>query len=149
LVESVFYQQGTAPLRQACTLSRPARAAAYLRGLLQPGLERLRLQAPLEGIGVCAPHVEPLRETQTDLFADGSANHTAALAALLDSLAVRLGQDAVTVPRLIADPQPELACRFESALSASTAPERVDVPGPRPVCLYPRPIPIEVTALVP
>jgi protein ImuB len=107
-----------------------------------------------------APLIERLPESQGGLFDRDQEADRAALAQLLDSLAARLGKEAVAAAQLVPDPQPELACRFESALGIGQA---RDAGAPadlltardrhvfrhRPLRVFPRPVPIEVVAVVP
>ncbi len=157
LLECVFEQEGAAAQRFECGLSRPARAAAYLRPLLHTGLEQMRIQGPIRAMCLRALVLERIPDGQGSLFDGDSASNEAALAQLLDSLVSRLGPDAVTKAHWVADPQPELACRFECALQSDSAapapPARASHPPPlfvhRPLRLFPRPVPVQVVALAP
>jgi protein ImuB len=101
------------------------------------------------------------------------------LAVLLDRLSSRLGEKSVLRPKLCPDPQPEYAGRLETVLaitnskseirnpklyqrlrtnpgadtpgSPSSVPDYQLIAGPavRPLCLKPRPAPIEVVSVVP
>ena len=91
--------------------------------------------------------LERLPEEQPSLFDAGEG----ALAQLLDSLASRLGRGAVTRVRFVADPQPELACCFDSALQRERR-ESIEDPqlfAHRPLWMFRRPIAIQVVAVVP
>jgi protein ImuB len=104
------------------------------------------VDAPVRAMSVRAVALERFADEQPSLFDAGSE---AALAQLLDSLTSRLGKDAVTTAHFVADPQPELACRFDPAI-ARLAPadkrQELDAPliGQRPLRLFTRPILIEV-----
>ena len=52
-------------------------------------------------------------DTQDEFFEPEDRPDPAALTALIDPLSNSLGREAVTRPRLVPDPQPEYACRFE------------------------------------
>jgi len=154
LVECVFELDGAESQRLECSLSRPARTAGYLQPLLHLKLEQVRVAAPIRAMSVRAVVLERFADEQPNLFDAGS---DAALAQLLDSLTSRLGKDAVTTPRFVADPQPELACRYEStamwtARSASGTDSRSEsatFSAHRPLRLFARPRAIQVVALVP
>jgi protein ImuB len=148
LVECVFELDGAEPQRFECSLSRPARTASYLRPLLHLKLEQVRVAAPIRAMSVRAVVLERITDEQPNLFDAGS---DAAVAQLLDSLTSRLGKDAVTTPRFVADPQPELACRFDPCLApAENRPHENSTAGThRPVRLFARPTAIQVVALVP
>jgi protein ImuB len=148
LVECILEQEDAGSQRFECSLSRPAQTASYLSGLMQTRLEQMRMTGPIRAMCVRAVVLERLPSDQPGLFDAGEASESA-LAQLLDSLASRLGRDAVTRARFVADPQPELACRFESALEASEP--GVDDPRVfvhRPLRLFARPIPVEVVSQV-
>ncbi len=152
LVECTLEQEGADSQRFECSLSRPARTAKYLLPLLHTRLEQMRVQAPIRAICLRALVLERIPDEQRDLFdADGAGNETA-LAQLLDSLVSRLGQDAVTKACLVADPQPELACRFECVLesrSGNASAGELPVFNHRPLRMFPRPISVQVVALLP
>ena len=160
LIECVLEPDGAEAQRVECSLSKPARTASYLRPLLHARVESMRVDAPIRAICVRALVLERIADEQPGLFEAGS---DLGLAQLLDSLASRLGKDAVTRARFVADPQPELACAFDSAFGEpSSVRNRVKRPQPgplrgsarreddrRPLKLLARPIAIEVVALVP
>lgn len=74
---------------------------------------------------------------------------TAALGPLLDNLAARLGREAVSKARGVADWQPERSCRFECALKnqAETSGEELPVFAHRPLRMFRRPIALGAIAL--
>ncbi|TCT05631.1 protein ImuB [Aquabacter spiritensis] len=139
---------GTArPLRDPAIVQRLFAEKVAALGSLDPGFgfDLLRLSAPL---------AEPLAPHQ-DSFDAGQAD-AAALDALVDRLAARLGGGAVTVPRLEDAHCPEAACRLVPAQSARrAAPDRPDPPPPdlagpaRPPRLFDRPELVEAVAEVP
>ena len=155
LVECVFELDGAETQRFECSLSRPAQTASYLSPLVRTRLEQIRVQAPIRAMSVRAVVLEPLADEQPSLFDAGEASE-AALAHLLDSLVSRLGRDVVTRARFVADPQPELACSFESAVGQAFQPDvgerqtgKPDLHVHRPLRLFQRPIAIQVVALAP
>jgi protein ImuB len=152
LLECTLEQEGAETQRFECSLSQPARTASYLRPLLQARLEQVRVQAPVRAICVRALVLEQMADEPAALFDADGAGSEAALAHLLDSLASRLGPGAVSKALAVADPQPELACRFECALRSISAEQgtlELPVHAHRPLRLFPQPLPIEVVALVP
>jgi protein ImuB len=146
LVECVFELEDAAAQRFECSLSRPAQTASYLSGLLRTRLEQIRVAAPIRAMCVRAAVLERMPQEQPSLF-EREADE-GALAQLLDSLASRLGRDVVTRARFVAEPQPELACCFDSALQPGK-PSIEDAPlfGHRPLRLFGRPIAIQGRAL--
>jgi protein ImuB len=151
LVECTLEQEGADSQRFECSLSRPARMANYLRPLLHARLDHLRVQGPIRAMCVRALMLERMPDEQRTLFdADGAGNE-AALAQLLDSLVARLGRDALTKAHAVADPQPELACRFDCVLAESEEPpaDELAVFVHRPLRMFPRPVAIQVVALLP
>jgi protein ImuB len=150
LVECVLELEDAAVQRFECSLSRPAQTAGYLSGLLRTRLEQIRVQAPIRAMCVQAVVLERMADEQPGLFDAGEAS-AGMLAQLLDSLASRLGRDVVTRIRFVADPQPELACCFDSALELDRR-EPIDDPAVfdhRPLWLLARPKPIQTVTLVP
>ncbi len=149
VLECILDQEGAEPLRIECNLARPMRAARYLGRLLATHLEKVRAAAPIRGVCLRAALTERIVDDQRGLFERGPDAHRAALAQLFDSLSARLGKDAIRAAQLVADPQPERACRFMPMLDAKPQDERSDSGGLRPARLYPRPMSVEVVALVP
>jgi protein ImuB len=145
----VLEQEGAEALRIECNLARPMRAARYLSRLLAAHLEKVRAAGPIHAVSLRAVVVERIRADQPGLFERDRDAHRAALAQLFDDLSARLDKKSVTGIRTIADPQPERAYRFVSALDSRPRDERSSSWGLRPAQLYPRPLPIEVVALVP
>ena len=150
LVECLLELDDATVQRFECSLSRPAQTAAYLRGLMHARLAQIRVPAPIRGMCVRAAVLECIGDEQPGLFDDGQSN-AAALAQLLDSLASRMGREVVTRACLVADPLPELACRFDSALAKERreSVEEQPVFAHRPLRLLRRPAPIQAISLVP
>jgi protein ImuB len=146
LVECVFELDGADTLRFECSLSRAAQTASYLRPLLHLKLEQVRVDAPIRAMSVRAVVLDRMADEQPNLFDVGN---DAALAQLLDSLTSRLGKDAVTMPRFVADPQPELACDYAacSLALARNDPSYEGMGDHRPLRLFPRPTAIEAIFL--
>ncbi|MBI3408394.1 MAG: DNA polymerase Y family protein [Planctomycetes bacterium] len=174
-LECWLYHETAAPLRIEVGLFRPGRAARYLGKLLRTRLEQIRLEEAVTGLRLRVPIVETIAEHQLDLFESDEAPSVHALPALIDQLTSHLGRDAVTFATLVADHQPEYACRFEPAVfsypfsreptaSADGMPRRPGIPptlavgsrlnsggyfGRRPLRVLPAPAPIEVMSVIP
>jgi protein ImuB len=168
-VECRLHHERAEPVRLVVGLSRPRRSAPYLGMLLRTQLERVQLAEPVVAVSLHAVMVEPLADNQHDLFETERA-HEEELSALIDRLSNRLGPEAVTRPLLLADAQPEYACRFEPVVPArheqQAAPgkekarprrkaKRAAAPplftpdaGHRPLRLWPRPALIQVLAML-
>jgi hypothetical protein len=84
----------------------------HLGKLLYTRLEQVKIAEPVSALCLRVPVVEVMPERQFDLF-DPDGPNTEELSTLIDQLVGRLGREAVTFPRLVPDPQPEYACRFE------------------------------------
>ena len=149
LVECTLEQAGTDSQRFECSLSRPARLANYLRPLLHARLDHVRVQGSIRAMRVRALVLERIPDEQRNLFDAEEGENETALAQLLDSLVARLGRDAVSVAHFVADAQPELACHFACALEKSEGNDELPVFVHRPLRMFPRPIAIEVVALLP
>jgi protein ImuB len=145
------------PSRIAVGLARPSRSTGHLRLLLRTRLERVALPGPVSGIGLWVTAWAPLDDAQAVLLDDERAAGALELSALIDQLSSRLGREAVTSPRLVADPDPEHACCFEPAISTHVdkVPETYLAAScdggrlNRPVRLYPEPVPIPAVSVTP
>lgn len=153
-LECWFYHETAAPLRIEVRLFRPSDSARHLAKLLRTRLEQAPIAEPVSRLCLRVPAVELIAERQFELF---EADHRVEeLSALIDRLVSQLGQEAVTFARLVDDPQPEYACRFEPAIHSSPLAPRGDGPsrseGPtdhRPLQVWPVPKPIDVLAAFP
>ncbi|MCH8042211.1 MAG: DNA polymerase Y family protein [Planctomycetes bacterium] len=133
------------PLEFAVGLFRPSADSRHLWELVQMQLERLRPNAAVSELSVKATATAPLECRQQQLFADGDqAAGRRQLAVLVDRLSSRLGGPAVLRPRLSADAQPELACRYVPLTGESTKRRgggpSISAPAHRPLMLLPRPV---------
>jgi protein ImuB len=145
--------------------SRPSRDARHLMRLVAERLDRLptppedpygNVETAIDCLTLTALASEPLTAAQTVLaggVAGGAANDPAALGALVDRLAGRLGADAVIRLDAVASHLPERAQRAAPAIAMPAARSATPLPQrpaqPRPPRLLPRPEPIEATAPVP
>jgi protein ImuB len=159
-LECWIYHETAPPERAQVDLVRPSRSPTHLGKLLRTRLEQVQIAEPVSALCLRVPVVEVMPERQFDLF-DPDEPGSEELSTLIDHLVGRLGREAVTFPRLVPDPQPEYACRFESPVrsqeSGGKAPRRkppVDVPPldnhvsfHRPLQVWPEPVPIEVLSV--
>ncbi len=150
-----LYHEDAGPTTLEITLSQPTRSVRHLRSLLVARLEAAPLTAPVFAAMLWTRAAETLGDRQGHLFdpADGQADGDPDedLAHLLDRLSNRLGFDAVVRPRLVADHQPECACRFQPVIAdRSSAPEASPPAATdRPLRLLARPIEVPAMAIVP
>lgn len=119
------------PLRFADATRDSARLERIMRELL----ERLQLAAPVEGLRLAAEAVESLAGRSGGLFDDGGAKE--GMAALVERLRARLGEEKVFGVAPVADHRPECATRraFPDEAGASCGP-------PRPFWLLAAPEPL-------
>ncbi len=162
-VECVLHHEGAPPRRIAVGLSRPSRSPRHLSLLLRTRLEDVRIEGPVAAVSLRVVLAERLADTQGDLLDTEPRSDGEGLARLTDHLSNQLGREAVTRARLVPDPQPEYACRFEPLVQAAAkapAQGRQANPGAsalvegrfpltRPLRLWPRPEPIQVLSVIP
>src|SRR5437016_9901041 len=89
--------------------------------LLHAQLEQVRLTEPVCALRLHVSAAEPAVDAQTEFFETGQNDGITGASALVDCLSSRLGPDAVTHVRLVADFQPEYACRFEPMIQERKA----------------------------
>jgi protein ImuB len=162
-----LYHVSEPPLCLQVGLYRPRQCPRYLGNLIRTQMERIRLKEPIRALRLQVLAAERLTDQQAEFFATEPGGIEAA-ASLVDYLSSRLGTATVTRARMVPDFQPEYACRFEPLIqeqkdrqkirSKSTSKrtpwrERWAAAPPfrpmRPLCLWPRPIGIEVLSVVP
>jgi protein ImuB len=157
-LECWLCHENTLPTRIELGLSRPSRSARHLRLLLSTRLERVALPGPVSALRLYVSVAVQLDDAQPNLLDDERAKGAGELSALIDQLSSRLGREAVTSPRLVADAQPECACRYEPAIQEPTAmDEHAAGLGSsagggrlgRPLRLWPDPVPIPAVSVVP
>jgi protein ImuB len=156
-LECWLCHEAAEPSRIEVGLARPSRSTVHLRLLLRTRLERVVLPGPVSGVSLYVTAAAPLDDSQADLFDDQRAVSALELSALIDQLSSRLGREAVTSPMLVADAQPEHACRFEPAISSNADKETAIYLAAscqsrrlnRPVRLYLEPVPIPAVSVVP
>ena len=134
--------------------SRPVRNPEHLAHLFAERLEDIDLGERIEVMTLSAEAIEPLASAQLALrkIRQSAAEEEAAMAPLVDRLANRLGEDAVTCLGVRESHVPERAAQAVSATRGAAPPAPDTAPagqGERPLRLFPRPLPIDAVAPVP
>ncbi len=124
--------------------ARPVRAAGYILKLLTGKLETVDPGFGVEAVALEAQALGSLSASQAAL--DGKPDATADLAATLDTLIARLGEDALWRPVAQGSHVPERAVGRAGPLAGVAWP--AELPD-RPLRLFTPPEPIEATAPVP
>lgn len=145
-------------------LYRPSIAVRHVVDLVRLRMTRVRLPREIESIAVDVVAAAPAVCRQRSLFTGESESAAAEVGMLFDRLAGRLGGKAVFEPRVVRDAQPEHAwvgvppeapperISFSTVPSsgAASAQRRFALPAERrPIRLLPRPVPLDVLAVVP
>jgi protein ImuB len=143
-----FFRIDNAIQRLAVATALPSREAAYLTKLLRAKLEGVDPGFGIKTIVLEAEETAPLATPQAGFAEIAASQGVARLAATVDRLANRLGQDRVwrLAPR--ASHVPERAVRPAPPLAGAPA-WSSDPSAPRPIRLLRAPEPIEATAPVP
>jgi protein ImuB len=129
-------------------MGRPGRdAAIWLRLFREAGLGRLELGFGLDALMLTANDVEPMTAWQGVLESEAEAKQAESLAALIDRLTARLGEDRVLVSETVDSWIPERAERWGPALGRSLSPPKRD--ARRPILLLDPPEPVEAIAELP
>lgn len=130
-------------------MGRPGRdAAIWLRLFREAGLGRLELGFGLDALMLTADAVEAMTARQGALESEAEAKQAESLAALIDRLTARLGEDRVLTPEPVNSWIPERAERWRPALGRSPAAATGDA-GRRPLLLLDPPEPVEAIAELP
>lgn len=147
--EVVFHRADGRAFPVRVGAGRPARDPARLLKLFAPKLETVDPGFGIDAVTLTADRLEPLLERQTRL--DRQSESEEAVAALVDQLGNRLGQDRVWRAAPFESHIPERAVTHAPA--SAPAPTSVaggwDPERPRPLRLLPRPEPVEALAPVP
>ena len=130
-------------------MGRPGRdASIWLRLFREAGLGRLELGFGLDALMLTVDTVEPMVAQQGALEREAEAKQAESLAALIDRLSARLGEDRVLISESVDSWIPERAERWRPALGrALPAPGRAE--GRRPILLLDPPEPVEAMAELP
>jgi len=139
--------------RLEVSLALPSRDPASLARLFAPKLETVDPGFGLEVVTLVAEETAPLtgRQVRWDPGEEGRLEDDA-IAPLIDRLTNRLGEGAVWRAAPFPSHLPERASVSRAPLSPAQTPpqpERWDPDHPRPLRLFARPEPVEVTALAP
>lgn len=94
-------------------LMRASTSATHLMELLRLQMERVRLTDEAIDATIRVVATGPIVSEQGGLFTSGADDRRPHLPGLIERLSSRLGRNAVRRPRLLPDPQPELAVRFD------------------------------------
>ena len=130
-------------------MGRPGRdAGIWLRLFREAGLGRLELGFGLDALMLTADEVEAMTARQGALESEAEAKQAESLAALIDRLTARLGEDRVLTPEPVDSWIPERAERWRPALGRSPAAAAGDA-GRRPILLLDPPEPVEAIAELP
>ncbi len=135
-------------------LYRPSIAVRHVVDLVRLRMSRVRLPREIEGIAVEVVAAAPAVCRQRTLFSGESESAAAEVGMLFDRLAGRLGAKAVFEPRLVRDAQPEHAWvgmppAGEPPRTAAPSRQPVVPAERRPAWLLPRPVSLDVLAMVP
>ena len=130
-------------------MGRPGRdPGVWLRLFREAGLGRLELGFGLDALMLTADAVEPMTARQGALESEAEAKQAESLAALVDRLTARLGEDRVLTPESVDSWIPERAERWRPALGRLPA-APVGTDGRRPLLLLDPPEPVEAIAELP
>lgn len=126
----LVHRQGATPL--PLRFADPTRDATRFERVLRERLERLQLAAPVERLRLVVESVEDLPGSSGGLFDDGKAKES--MAALVERLRARLGEERVYGIAPVADHRPECAMRQVPVGVAASA-----ATPPRPLWLLEKP----------
>jgi len=150
--------------RYVVSMSYPTRDAKHIWSLIQPRLENLNLGFGVEEIAITASRSARVPHEQREHWREGTAAVTdaateQALGTLLDTLANRLGREAVQRAEPVESHIPERAFRVSSVMSAkgrgssrvgdAASSVHVRRAFDRPTVLFDRPQHVEVTSCSP
>lgn len=133
-------------------LLRPSDDADHLLGMLCTKLENIKLISPVSEVLIEVTSDEAMIDEQMNLFENESSLRDREWLLLTEALCHRFGRNNVVIPKLIADPLPELAYRISPAANEGTTQnEEVDEKPlrHRPIRLWPTPISLEALTLTP
>lgn len=134
---------GAVPMIGIAT-ARPVREAGYVLKLLAAKLETVDPGFGVEAVALEAQALGPLAAAQVEM--GGRADAGADLAATLDALIARLGEEAIWRPTALGSHVPERAVGRAPPLTSVGWPAQLP---DRPLRLFTPPEPIEATAAVP
>jgi protein ImuB len=126
----LLHRQGATPLPMR--FAESTRDGQRFERVLRERLERLQLAAPVEALHLAAETVEPLAGRSDGLFDEGNAKES--MAALVERLRARLGEERVFGIVPVADYRPECATQQASVGVATNS-----ATPPRPLWLLAQP----------
>jgi len=152
-LDATFERMNADAQRMTIQVSRPTRDAKHLWSLLRPKVERLHMGFGVERITLAVGGIARLVHRQVSLAGerDNVWKHDGEFAAMLDTMASRLGRTNVLRAELVQSHRPERAFRLlpiDDVQSVSKAPDTCPV-GPRPSRLFDPPRPAHTIALSP
>ncbi len=134
-------------------VSRPTRDDRHLWSLLRPKVERVNMGFGVERVTLRVGGITRLAHSQGSLAGEheNAGQHDGEFAALLDTLASRLGRTNVLRTELVQSHRPERTFRLVPAdeVSATAPAPWHSAIGPRPSRLFDPPCPAEILALTP
>jgi protein ImuB len=116
-IECLLHHEGAKPSRLEIELVRASRSVRHLSMLFRARFERVTMDEPACALSLRVPVTVPLDASQCEIFDADVARDAGELSRLVDELSNRLGREAVTRVRLVADAQPEYACCYEPVIS--------------------------------
>jgi protein ImuB len=157
-IDATFDRLDGEPERLVVQVTSATRDARHLWALLRPKVERVDMGFGVERIALQALGIVRLTHRQGDLLDNerprGEGRDDEQFAALIDTLASRLGHENVVGATLVASHRPENAFRFAplDELQPACEPRGLQEPDGerfRPARLLERPSPVETMALTP
>lgn len=148
LVEITLKRSDLPPVSVEAVLSRPTRDAKHLWLLLRPKIERVNLGFGVEAVRVAARRVVPMAHEQMERWTEPAhaddRRSEQELGRLVDTLAARLGPDAVRRIEAVESHLPERAFRTVSMLAERSASRARVTAAARPTILFSPPERIDV-----
>jgi protein ImuB len=131
-------------------MGRPGRdPGIWLRLFREAGLGRLELGFGLDALMLTADAVEPMTARQGALESEAGAQQAESLAALVDRLSARLGEDRVLTAEPVESWIPERAERWRPAMGRPVTGREGEAVGRRPLLMFDPPEPVEAMAELP
>ena len=143
------FRSDGATTRLSVRMGRPGRdPAIWLRLFREAGLGRLELGFGLDALMLTADDIEAMTARQGTLESEAEAKQAESLAALIDRLTARLGEDRVLTAERVDSWIPERAERLRPALGRSPTATEGEA-GRRPILLLDPLEPVEAIAELP
>ncbi|WP_292100195.1 DNA polymerase Y family protein [Brevundimonas sp.] len=143
------FRSDGATTRLSVRMGQPGRdPAIWLRLFREAGLGRLELGFGLDALMLAADDIEAMTARQGTLESEAEAKQAESLAALIDRLTARLGEDRVLTAERVDSWIPERAERLRPALGRSPTAAEGEA-GRQPILLLDPPEPVEAIAELP